>query len=110
MKMQAKYVCLFHSFIWISTPLTDYSTVEGRHIIPIPKLKRKLKIQIKAGEWSGGEVNEEIELPKRIWSGRNTGVMFKVLFLDPGSESAKYEKEVPGSAGGDGKADAHRLG
>jgi len=83
---------------------------EGRHIIPIPKLKRKLKIQIKAGEWSGGEVNEEIELPKRIWSGRNTGVMFKVLFLDPGSEFAKYEKEMPGSAGGDGKADAHRLG
>jgi hypothetical protein len=51
-------------------------------------LKRKLKIQIRGNEWAGGDVNEEIELPKRVWSGRNTGVMFKVLFVDPRNEYA----------------------
>lgn len=68
--------------------------MEGRKIIPIPKLKRKLRIQIRADEWAGGDVNEEIELPKRVWSGRNTGVMFKVLFVDPRNEYAGQGNSV----------------
>lgn len=55
-------------------------------------------------------MGEEIELPKRIWSGRNTGVMFKVLFVDPGSEFSKYEREAAAPKETGEKADAHGLG
>lgn len=78
----------------ISNIVTNNSIVEGRKIIPIPRLKRKLRIQIKADEWTGGDVDEEIELPKRVWSGRNSGVMFKVLFVDPGNEYAPRGKPL----------------
>lgn len=84
--------------------------VEGRKIIPIPKLKRKMRIQIKSDEWAGGDVTEEVELPKRVWSGRNTGVVFKVLFVDSGSEFAKYEQQGTAPAGREERADDHKLG
>jgi hypothetical protein len=87
--------------------------VDGRKIIPIPMLKRKLRIRIRADEWAGGDVNQEIELPKRVWTGRNSGVMFKVLFVDPGSEYAGREQDAdPGTklAGSGQDMDAHRLG
>ena len=86
--------------------------MEGRKIIPIPRLKRKLRILIRADEWAGGDVNEEIELPKRIWSGRNTGVMFKVLFVDPKNEYAGQGQGVDSHqvTGAHRVDDAHKLG
>jgi hypothetical protein len=78
--------------------------------------KRKLKIQIRADEWAGEDVNEEIELPKRVWSGRNSGIMFKVLFVDPRNEYAEQgqgqgqgvrPQQVAGTKIVD---DAHKLG
>ena len=62
--------------------------MEGRQIIPIPMLKRKLRVKINGNDWSGGNLDQEVELPKRVWTGRNTGIMFRVLFVDPGSEFA----------------------
>jgi hypothetical protein len=49
-------------------------------------LKRKLRVKINGNDWSGGNLDQEVELPKRVWTGRNTGIMFRVLFVDPGSE------------------------
>jgi hypothetical protein len=79
-------------------------------IVPIPKLKRKLRIQIKADEWAGGDVDEVVDLPKRVWSGRNTGVMFKVLFVDAGNEFAKYEQVGAEPVGREERAGDHKLG
>jgi ssDNA-binding replication factor A large subunit len=74
--------------------VTNDTAVEDRIIIPIPKLKRKMEVKIKAGDWTWGAVDETVELPKRIWTGRNSGVMFRVLFVDPRDEFIEQRRET----------------
>lgn len=57
-------------------------------MLPIPKLKRKMMVKVRADEWPWGDVEHEIELPKRVWAGRNSGVMFRVIFLEGGEVSS----------------------
>ena len=45
-------------------------------------------VRVSADECAGGDLNEEVELPKRVWTGRNSGIIFRVLFVDPGDEFA----------------------
>jgi hypothetical protein len=47
-----------------------------------------MMVKVRADEWPWGDVEHEIELPKRVWAGRNSGVMFRVIFLEGGEVSS----------------------